>query len=59
MTIEEALEASAVELANDTFLVNPESRVITVPESEKYSEFTMTETRSASISGVPKSWVTI
>lgn len=35
MTIEEALEASAVELANDTFLVNPESRVITVPESEK------------------------
>lgn len=35
MTIEEALEASAVELVNDTFLVNPESRVITVPESEK------------------------
>lgn len=35
MTIEEALEASAVELANDIFLVNPESRVITVPESEK------------------------
>lgn len=35
MTIEEALEASAVELVNDIFLVNPESRVITVPESEK------------------------
>ena len=35
MTIEEALEASAVELVNDTFLVNPESRVITVPESKK------------------------
>lgn len=35
MTIEEALAASAVELVNDTFLVNPESRVITVPESEK------------------------
>lgn len=35
MTIEEALEASAVELVNDTFLVNPESRVITVQESEK------------------------
>ena len=59
MTIEEALEASAVELVNDIFTVNPESRVITVPESEKYSEFTMTATRSASISAVPKSWVTI
>lgn len=35
MTIEEALEASAVELVNDIFTVNPESRVITVPESEK------------------------
>lgn len=35
MTIEEALAASAVELVNDIFLVNPESRVITVPESEK------------------------
>ena len=35
MTIEEALEASAVELVNDIFLINPESRVITVPESEK------------------------
>lgn len=35
MTIEEALEASAVELVNDIFTVNPESRIITVPESEK------------------------
>lgn len=35
MTIEEALEASAVEIVNDIFTVNPESRVITVPESEK------------------------
>ena len=35
MTIEEALEASSVELVNDIFTVNPESRVITVPESEK------------------------
>ena len=35
MTIEEALEASAVELVNDIFTVNPESRVITVPVSEK------------------------
>lgn len=35
MTIEEALEASAAELVNDIFTVNPESRVITVPESEK------------------------
>lgn len=35
MTIEEALAASTVELVNDIFLVNPESRVITVPESEK------------------------
>ena len=35
MTIEEALAASAIELVNDIFTVNPESRVITVPESEK------------------------
>ena len=35
MTIEEALAASAIELVNDIFTVNQESRVITVPESEK------------------------
>lgn len=35
MTIEEALEASGAEPVNDIFLINPESRTITVPETEK------------------------
>lgn len=35
MTIEEALAASAVEPVNDVFIVNPESRTITVPETER------------------------
>lgn len=35
MTIEEALAASVVEPVNDIFEINPETRVITVPESEK------------------------
>lgn len=35
MTLEEALEASGAEPVNDIFLINPETRTITVPESEK------------------------
>lgn len=35
MTLEEALEASGAEPVNDIFLINPETRVITVPASEK------------------------
>lgn len=35
MTIEEALEASAVDPVNAVFQINPESRIITVPESER------------------------
>ena len=35
MTLEEALEASAVDPVNDVFQINPETRTITVPESEK------------------------
>lgn len=35
MTVEEALAASVVEPVNDIFEINPETRVITVPESEK------------------------
>lgn len=35
MTLEEALEASGAELVNDIFLINPETRTITVPETEK------------------------
>lgn len=35
MTVEEALAASVVEPVNDIFLINPETRKITVPETEK------------------------
>lgn len=35
MTIEEALAASVVEPVNDIFEIDPETRVITVPASEK------------------------
>lgn len=35
MTVEEALAASVVEPVNDIFTVNPESRTITVPDTEK------------------------
>lgn len=35
MTVEEALAASVVELVNDIFEIDPETRVITVPASEK------------------------
>lgn len=35
MTLEEALEASGAEPVNDIFLINPETRTITVPETEK------------------------
>lgn len=35
MTVEEALAASVVEPVNDIFEINPETRMITVPESEK------------------------
>lgn len=35
MTLEEALEASEAEPVNDIFLINPETRTITVPETEK------------------------
>ena len=35
MTLEEALEASEVEAVNDIFVINPKTRTITVPESEK------------------------
>lgn len=35
MTLEEALEASVVEPVNDIFEIDPETRVITVPASEK------------------------
>lgn len=35
MTVEEALEASGAEPVNDIFLINPENRTITVPESER------------------------
>lgn len=35
MTLEEALAASEAEPVNDIFTVNPESRTITVPETEK------------------------
>lgn len=35
MTIDEALAASVIEPVNDTFEIDPETRVITVPASEK------------------------
>lgn len=35
MTLEEALEASRAEPVNGIFLINPETRTITVPETEK------------------------
>lgn len=35
MTLEEALEASGAEPVNDIFQINPETRTITVPESER------------------------
>lgn len=35
MTLEEALAASEAEPVNDIFTVNPESRTITVPDTEK------------------------
>lgn len=35
MTLEEALEASGAEPVNDIFLINPETRTTTVPETEK------------------------
>ena len=35
MTLEEALEASGAEPINDIFLIDPENRTITVPESER------------------------
>lgn len=35
MTLEEALEASGAEPVNDIFLINSETRTITVPETEK------------------------
>lgn len=35
MTLEEALEASVVEPVNDIFEIDPETRTITVPETEK------------------------
>lgn len=35
MTLEEALEASVIEPVNDIFEIDPETRVITVPASEK------------------------
>lgn len=35
MTLEEALAASEAEPVNDIFLINPETRTITVPETEK------------------------
>lgn len=35
MTVEEALAASVAEPVNDIFEINPETRVITVPASEK------------------------
>lgn len=35
MTLEEALAASEAEPVNDIFIVNPESRTITVPDTEK------------------------
>lgn len=35
MTLEETLEASGAEPVNDIFLINPETRTITVPETEK------------------------
>lgn len=35
MTLEEALEASGAEPVNDIFEIDPETRVITVPASEK------------------------
>lgn len=35
MTLEEALAASEAEPVNDIFLINPETRKITVPETEK------------------------
>ena len=34
MTLEEALEASGAEPVNDIFLINPETRTITVPETK-------------------------
>ena len=38
MTVEEALAASVVEPVNDIFEIDPETRVITVPASEKLFE---------------------
>lgn len=39
MTLEEALAASEAEPVNDIFTVNPESRTITVPDTEKIPEW--------------------
>lgn len=55
MTVEEALAASVVEPVNDIFEINPETRVITVPASEKLFGVANDETLKENISGVRKS----
>lgn len=55
MTLEEALAASEAEPVNDIFLINPETRTITVLETEKSLVYHMTETLKENISGVQKS----
>lgn len=55
MTVEEALAASEAEPVNDIFLINPETRTITVPETEKSLVYYMTETLKENISAVRKS----
>lgn len=55
MTLEEALEASGAEPVNDIFLINPETRTITVPETEKSLVYHMMGTPKGSIFDVQKS----
>lgn len=55
MTTEEALAAAVVEPVNDIFEIDPETRVITVPASEKLFGVAMMGTPKGSIFDVQKS----
>lgn len=55
MTLEEALEVSGAEPVNDIFEIDPETRVITVPASEKLFGVANDGTPKGSIFDVQKS----
>lgn len=56
MTVEEALAASVVEPVNDIFEIDPETRVITVPASEKLSDLQDDTTHRTVTDAEKKTW---